>query len=403
MTATDSTVEAGGECTLLPLHRVEFAALGPPRRSALPNGTPIWLVTRYADVRQVLTDTRFKRSLLHAPDAPSLTRTPNLLNDPNAVFNKDDDDHLRLRRTLQRVFTPSGVRRMRPWICDVVDRTLDDLVAAGPPADLVAGYTLSLPLAVMCRLLGVEGLQSARVRHWIEHAFADTTRGADEVAAVMADMSHFAAGLVAERRRAPGEDLVSTLVQAADEDGGLAEPQLVNLVIALMVGGQDTTMTMLGNCLLYLLVERPETWARLGGDEAAAELLTVRLLHLIPLGDTDERTGMLRRAAEDVELSGVTIRAGEVVAANDAANRDPAAFPGDPFRDLFSPLESPTLAFGAGQHFCLGTWLAHTEVQLALHRLAARLPGLHLTVAPEAVEWRRGTITRSPLHLPAAW
>lgn len=403
--STESAVEvgAGAGRTVVPLHRVKFAENGPPRRSTLYNGTPMWLVTRYEDVRTVLTDSRFKRSLLCAPDAPALTDTPNLLNDPSAMFNQDDAQHLRVRRTLQRVFAPSGVRRMHPWISHAVDRTLDDLVAGGPPADLIGEYTLLVPLAVMNRMLGVEALENDRLRRWSEHAFANATKSAEEVAAVMAELSAFGAELIAERRRTPQDDLVSSMVRIADEEGGVPEEQLVMLIGALVVGGHESTMTMIGNCLLYLLGERREVWARLGSDEAAAEALSTRLMHLLPLGDTDEHTGMLRRAAEDVELSGVLIKAGEVVAASDAANRDPEAFSSDPFRDLFAPLESPTLAFGAGQHFCLGTWMARTEVRLALHRLAARLPDLRLTIPPDAVEWRLGTITRSPLRLPVTW
>jgi hypothetical protein len=91
--------------SLPPLHCVKFAEVGPPRRSVLHNGTPVWLVTRYEDVRAVLTD------------------TPNLLNEPNAVFNQDDAQHQRLRGALQKTFTPSGIRRMRPWLSSVVDRT----------------------------------------------------------------------------------------------------------------------------------------------------------------------------------------------------------------------------------------------------------------------------------------
>ncbi|WP_406162839.1 MULTISPECIES: cytochrome P450 [unclassified Streptomyces] len=86
-----------------------------------------------------------------------------------------------------------------------------------------------------------------------------------------------------------------------------------------------------------------------------------------------------------------------------AANRDPAAFPGNPHDNLFAPLPKPSLAFGAGRHYCLGTWLARAELQLALHRLAARLPALRLTIAADDIVWRHGTVTRSPLHLPAAW
>jgi cytochrome P450 len=403
MSVTQSTTESPQHHPLPPLHRVRLPEPGPPHRAALPNGTPVWLVTRYDDVRTVLSDPRMSRSLLTAADAPALSSTPNLLSRPDLVFNQDGPEHLRLRRTVQGVFTPRAVRRMRPWVAEVVEQTLDALIAPGPPADLVDGFAAPLPLAVMNRLLGLEHVPSDRRRRWAEHAFANDGRDAGDVASVMAEFSGFVADLVAERRRTPGEDLISMLVRSADEEG-VPEAQVVHLIVGLMSGGHDSTMTMLGNSLLFLLGERPDTWARLGSDEESAALLTERLLHLIPLGDPGEKLGNLRRAASDIDIGGVLIRAGDVVAASQcAASRDPAAYPQDPFDDLFAPLPSPTLALGAGQHYCLGAWLARTEITLALHRLAARIPGLHLTVPPAEVDWRLGMISRSPRHLPAAW
>ncbi|MEV8455456.1 cytochrome P450 [Streptomyces sp. NPDC052095] len=154
----------------------------------------------------------------------------------------------------------------------------------------------------------------------------------------------------------------------------------------------------LSNALLYLLTEQPEAWARLAVDEQSAEVLTERLLHLIPLNDHEERLGRLLAATEDVRLGDVTIRAGDLVRTDRiAANRDPAAFPGSPHDGLFAPLPKPSLIFGAGLHCCLGTWFARAELQLALHRLAA----LNLTVTADDIVWRRGTISRGPQHLPA--
>ncbi|MFI7102883.1 cytochrome P450 [Streptomyces sp. NPDC050161] len=383
----------------VPLHRLTFARPAPPRRTTLPDGTTAWLFTRYTDVRRIINHATFHRVLLPAPGAG----TTNLVDAPDSLTKKDDDQHLRLRRTVQRSFSPRAIARMTPWVSTVVDQLLDALVDHGPPADLVTHYTQSLPIAVMSRLTGVHDVSDARLRHWAEHAFAGATTDRAEAADATREFTDFTVNLLAERRRTPGPDMISSLVQAADVEGGITEPQLVNLVSTLIVGGHDTAMTMLGNSLLYLLDERPEVWARLGSDEAAAGLLTDRMLHLIPPGDPDEHPNPLR-ATEDIDVGGITIRAGEIVVVDRAAaNRDPAAFSDDPFSDLFAPLESPTLAFGGGRHYCPGTWLAHAELHLGLHRLAARIPGLRLTTSADTVEWRLGTITRSPLHLPATW
>ncbi|MFI7102632.1 cytochrome P450 [Streptomyces sp. NPDC050161] len=385
--------------TILPLHRLTTAEPAPPRRTTLPDGTPAWHFSRYTDVRFVINHATFQRDAPTAADDD----TTNLVDAPDAVANVHDDQHLRLRRAIKRAFSPRAIARMTPWVAGVVDQLLDALVEHGSPADLVTHYTQPLPIAVMRRLTGVHDVDNARLLHWAEHAFAGATTDLAKTTEATREFTEFTLKLLAERRHTPGPDLVSSLVQATDEEGGITEPQLVNLVSTLVVGGHDTAMTMLSNSLLYLLGERPDVWARLGSDEAAARLLTERMLHLIPLGDPDERPNPLR-AHEDIDVGGVTVRAGEIVVVDRAAaNRDPAVFSDDPFSDLFAPLESPTLAFGGGRHYCPGTWLARTELHLGLHRLAARLPGLRLTTSDDAVQWRLGTITRSPLHLPVTW
>ncbi|MFI1012545.1 cytochrome P450 [Streptomyces sp. NPDC020965] len=387
-----------------PLHRVPLEETGPPRPAELPDGTAAWLVSRHADVWQVLSDERFGRSRLYAPDAPTASTAPDLVNNPDLMFNQDGLAHLRLRRTLRRAFTPRAVARWQPWIASMVEQCLDSLTRREPPVDVVAEYTLPLPIMVISRLMGLDDATRPRLRHWAEHAFSDGSHDEREVAAVLAEFAAFGSELLDQRRHAPGDDLVSGLVRAADDEGGIPEAQLVQLVCGLVVGGHDSTMTMLGNCLFYLLGERPECWVRLGSDQRAAEVLADRLLHLIPLGDD---RGSTRHAAEDVEVGGVLIPAGSVVIADCVlANRDPALFPARPFDDLFAPLAAPTLSFGAGPHYCLGAWLARLELRLGLHRLAARFPGLRPadpTEFTESVTWRLGSTSRSPQRLLVTW
>ncbi|OKJ35593.1 cytochrome [Streptomyces sp. CB02366] len=383
------------------MHRLRFEEPGPPRTAELPGGAPAWLVSRYPDVRQVLSDPRFGRAGLYATDAPALSDVPDLVNDPDLMFNQDGPDHLRLRRTLRRAFTPRAVARWRPWIAAIVEELLDRLERREQPVDVVAEFALPLPAAVISRLMGLNESAWARMRHWSEHAFSDGTHDSAQVASALEEFSAFGADLLAERRRSPGDDLVSGIVAAADAEGGVPEAQLVSLVCGLVVGGHDSTMTMLGNALLYLLGERRETWPRIGADEEAAGQVVDRLVHLVPLGDD---RGSTRHAAADVEVGGVTIPAGAIVIADcGMANRDPDVFPPATLHDLFAPLEAPTLSFGAGPHYCLGVWLARTELQLALHRLAARFPELRLAAPVDAVAWRTGTTSRSPLRLGVTW
>ncbi|GAA1218277.1 cytochrome P450 [Kitasatospora nipponensis] len=395
--------EAPAAEPLVPLHCLRAAEPGPPVRSELLTGTPVWVASRHADVRQVLTDPRLDRASLHGPGAPALTPYPNLLDDPDAILNLDGVDHQRLRRTVQRAFTPRAIARWRPWVASVVEDLLNDLTDSGRPADLVASFSRPLPVAVISRLMGLDGVDLRRLEYWSDHALSASAHEPHEVQQAMREFGAFGAELVAERRKNPGEDLVSSLVQAADEGGEVTERQVVTLVIGLVVAGHETTMTSLGNALVYLLTEARPQWEQLAAGEAQAAAAAEQLLRTIPLGDQGVLPGLLRRAVQEVEIGGVTIAAGSVVAADQfAANLDPDAFPAEGV-DLFAPLPASSLTFGAGPHHCLGAWLARMELELALHRLARRLPGLRLTVEPQDIDWRRGLLTRSPQSLPATW
>ncbi|MDH6128863.1 cytochrome P450 [Kitasatospora sp. GP82] len=401
------TVEYSGASTegpLIPLHCLRQAEPGPPRLTALPTGTPVWLVTRHTDVRQVLTDPRLDRATLYAPDAPPISTTPNILDDPDGLLNIDGPEHQRLRRTVQRAFTPRAIARWRPWVASVIERLIDDLEAAGSPVDVVAGLTRSLPVAVISRLMDLGDLALERLGRWSDHALSATAYPADEVRQAMGEFYAFSEALIAERRKNPGDDLVSSLLQAADETDGVTEKQLTALVCGLVVAGHETTMTSFGNALVQLLSEAPQAWARIGADPQSATAATEQILRAVPLGDSKVFPGLLRRAVAELEIGGVTIPAGSVVAADTgAANHDPEVYPAGSRLDHFAPLGAPSLTFGAGPHHCLGAWLARMELELGLHRLANRLPGLRLTDPVEAIHWREGLLTRSPASLSVAW
>ncbi|MER8184579.1 cytochrome P450 [Kitasatospora sp. NPDC094015] len=391
------------DAPLVPLHCLRHAEPGPPRLAALPTGTPVWVCTRHADVRQVLTDPRIGRAPLFTPDAPPITATPNILDDPDSMLNSDGPEHQRVRRTVQRAFTPRAIARWRPWVASVVEELIDRLEDAGSPAEIIGTFSRPLPVAVISRLMDLDGLDLDRLAHWSDHALSTTAYSAEEIGTAMREFGNFGFQLVAARRKEPGDDLVSDLVQAADQTGGVTEEQLTALVCGLVVGGHETTMTTLGNALVYLLDQDRDAWERIGADPQAATAATEQLLRTIPLGERTTFPGILRRTVEEVEIGGVLIPAGAVVAADTtAANHDPDLYPAGP-ADLFAPLGTPSLTFGAGPHHCLGAWLARMELELGLHTLARRLPGLRLTAPVEAIAWRTGLLTRSPSALEVAW
>ncbi|MER7752833.1 cytochrome P450 [Kitasatospora sp. NPDC097643] len=389
---------------LPPLHRLPFTPAGPPHPTTLPDGTPAWLVTRYHDVRQVLTDPGFTRDGLHDIGTPG--GGAEVSSNPASMFNHDGPAHRRLRGTVQRAFTARAIATWHPWVAEIVQQAVDRLVATGPPADLVDAFTRPVPFAVTSRLMGLDGpdrLDEERLRRWTHALLAEGGPDDDtepDRASALAEFLAFATDLIARRRRTPGDDLISRLVQNADQDGGIPDESLVYLVCGLTASGNESVTGALGNALVYLLGERPAHWRRLA-DPTTTEHTTERLLHFIPLGDDETTT---RRAVRPAELGGVPIPAGAVLAVSlNSANRDPAVFPDTLDDDLAAPLAAPTLAFSAGPHYCLGAWRMRLELRESLQRLATALPDLRLTTPVSHLAWQPGTTTRSPTHLPATW
>ncbi|MFH8385046.1 cytochrome P450 [Kitasatospora sp. NPDC018058] len=388
---------------LPPLHRLTVTPAQPPHPTTLPDGTPAWLVTRYHDVRQVLGDPRLTRADLH--EVGTAGSTADVAANPASLFNQDGDAHRRLRATIQKAFTPRAIAGWQPWVAAAVQQAVDALVAAGPPADLVTAFTRPVPFAVTTRLMGLDGdgpdrLDDERLRRWTLALLAQGGDPTEDHGASLAEFGAFTRELIERRRRAPGEDLVSRLVRAADRDGGVPEDALAFLVLGLTASGNESVTGALGNALVYLLGERPDHWPRLA-DPAVTEQTAERLLHFIPLGD-DEAT--IRRATAPIELGGVTIPAGAVVAASlGSANRDPAVYPDGLDADLDRPLAAPTLAFSSGPHYCIGAWRVRLEMRESLRRLAAALPGLCLTTPVDRLPWQLGTTTRGPAAVPVTW
>ncbi|MFJ7908670.1 cytochrome P450 [Kitasatospora sp. NPDC096204] len=417
------SVTAASRTTLPPLHRLPTTPAQPPHPTTLPDGTPAWLITRYHDVRQVLGDPRVTRADLH--DVGTAGATADVAANPASLFNQDGPAHRRLRGTVQRAFTPRAIAGWQPWVAAAVQQSVDRLVAAGPPTDLVPAFARPVPFAVTTRLMGLDGdgpdhLDEERLHRWTLALLAqgeepgdgpgdgpgagpgegpERQAGADH-GDTLAEFGAFMAELVARRRREPGDDLVSRLVRAADQNGGVPEDSLVFLVAGLTASGNESVAGALANALVYVLGERPEHWPLLA-DPVVAEHTAERLLHYIPLGD-DEAT--IRRTTAPIEVGDVTIPADSVVAISlGSANRDPAVYPEGLDTDLGLPLPAPTLAFSSGPHYCIGAWRVRLEMRESLHRLATALPGLRLTTPVAELAWQLGGTTRSPARLPVDW
>lgn len=368
----------------------------PLTRVRLPYGEPAWLATRYEDARLVLGDPRFSRAASVGRDAP---RVRPFAPGPGTISTFDPPEHSRLRRLVTKAFTVRQIERMRVRAQQIADELVDAIRADGAPADLVEDFALPLPITVICELLGVPYEDRADFRLWSEAFLSTTKYTLEEIKGYRALLRDYMAGLVAQRRTAPQDDLLSSLVAARDNDDRLSEDELLSLAESILIAGHETTATQIAN-FLYVLLTRPEHLAALRADLDLVPQAVEELLRFTPLGSGSLQP---RYAVEDVEVGGVTVRAGEpVVVAINSANRDENVYTDSDHLDLRRH-EATHIGFGHGPHHCLGAPLARMELQIALRTLLERLPGLRFADAEHDVEWKVGVTTRGVRRLPVTW
>ncbi|KAF4410084.1 MULTISPECIES: cytochrome P450 [Streptomyces] len=361
-------------------------------RVRLPYGEPAWLVTRYADARLVLGDRRFSRAEAAGRDVPRLGPA----NADTGILGMDPPDHTRLRTLVAKAFTAHRVERMRPDVRALAEGFLDAMEKKGPPADLVEDYALPIPVAVICRMLGVPEEDRPKFREWSDAALSTSSLTAEEFFAKREELRAYMAGLVAERRAQPQDDLMTALIDARDARDRLTELELIDLCVAILVAGHETTASQIPNFMVTLL-EHPEHLAGLREEPDLIPAAVEELMRFVPLG---AGASFPRYATEDVQVGGTLVRAGEpVLVAVGAANRDAHRFTA-PGKLDFGRESQQHLGFGHGAHHCLGAPLARLELQEALRALILRFPGLRLA---GDIGWKNEMIVRGPFSMPVGW
>ncbi|MGP3953884.1 cytochrome P450 [Streptomyces sp. 7N604] len=393
-----------------PLTRAAGCPLDPPpllgelrerravSRVTLWDGRTAWLVTRLEDVRQALRDPRLSADVRH-PSFPFFSEGQVATRDMLESFIRmDPPEHGRHRRMLVPEFRVKQVESMRQGVQETVDQLLDEMIAAGSPADFVAAFALPLPSLVICQLLGVPYADHDFFQRCCAVAFnRDST--SDEIHRSNEELTEYLAGLVAAKAEHPGDDLLSRLVTNQEAPGHLTRRQVVNTGLLLLVGGHETTANMTALSVLDLL-RHPDQLELLRHRPqlipgAVEELLRVHSV---------AHNGLPRVAVEDIEIGGATVPAGDpVVLSVAAANHDPRVFD-DPGRLDVERASRGHVAFGFGVHQCIGQPLARLELQVALATLLRRLPTLRLVDdSLEDLECRH-TRTIFGLHdLPVCW
>ncbi|QNP74834.1 cytochrome P450 [Streptomyces roseirectus] len=365
----------------------------PVTRVRMPYGSPAWLLTRYEDVKLVLADPRFSRRLASGEDEPR--RTPEVIDD--GILSMDPPDHTRVRRVVAGAFTIRRAEELRERTRKIADRLVTEFVDRGAPADLLSDFGKPLPIEVIGELLGVPAGERPAFQVNADAFMSDTALSPERGRRHFADIKRQMAELLDHRRRHPADDLLGMMV-AAQADGRLTEPELVRMAVFLVIAGYETTARQLAN-FVYTLLTR-DRWADLLADRSLVRGAVEELLRVVPLAAFAQ---FPRYATEDVELSGVLVRAGErVIPVLAAANLDPRVFT-DPHELNFHRDEATHLGFSHGIHRCLGAPLAQMELEVGLTVLLDRLPGLRIAAAPGELRWNTGMRLRGLNSLPVAW
>jgi unspecific monooxygenase len=367
-------------------------------------------MARHADCLAVLRDRRASSDSLNVAveRMPQGLRTPVAEDDPIAAamiemrpfLFRDPPDHTRLRGLVSKAFTPKVVESLRARTQEVVDELLDAAWDADR-VDLLEAFAYPLPVRVICDLLGVPADDQDRFKDWsdalargLDPDFLLTQAVIDARGEAVLQFSQYFFELLAERRRAPGGDLLSRLVQA--EDGGtvLSEAELLSTCILLLVAGHETTVNLISGGTLALL-RHPDQMERFRTDPGVHRSGIEEMLRYV---SPVQLTG--RALIEDCEFGGVEFAAGDFAMLLIASgNHDPDQFE-DPERFDVARTPNNHLGFGFGIHHCLGAPLARMEAQVALTSLVRRAPGLALTV--EDVAYKSNVVLRGMESLPVS-
>jgi cytochrome P450 len=337
-------------------------------------GIDAWLVTRFADVREVLSDpVRFSNARVGSkerrpPGLPPMSEEEFARLRAGNLLSFDPPEHTRLRRLLTPEFTVRRMRRLEPRIREIVDEHLHAMERKGPPADLVADFALPVPSLVICELLGVPYGDRAEFQERTGKQL-DLSVPMEERFRLGRESRAYMARLVAGAQADPGEDMLGMLVREHGDD--VTTDELIGIASLLLIAGHETTANMLGLGTLALL-RHPDQLAIVRDQPERVDAAVEELLRWLSI----VHSGMGKITTTEVEIAGQRIAAGEyVVCALPAANRDPALRE-DPDRLDVTRGAVGHVAFGHGIHHCLGAPLARMEMRIAFPALLRRFPGL---------------------------
>ncbi|MBP8247449.1 MAG: cytochrome P450 [Phenylobacterium sp.] len=350
-----------------------------------------FIVSRYADVRAIVSDRGMWRDAIHAAETEVMQRQRMQTVDTSlprtslsSILTLDDPDHARIRQPLAQALY-ARVARCRPQVEAIVARALDGLQGR---VDLMDRFCVPIPIDVIAAILGVDHDRLVEFRAWSEGVIQGlnpfrTPEQTQEMERASLALNGYFTETIAARRKAPGDDLISDMTRLQAQGADLNDDELRINLSALLVGGNLTTTDLIGNAVRLLLLH-PEELAKLRADPAIINGLVEEVLRYEPPVDI---TG--RIASQPLEFGGCPVKSGQSLnVLLRAANRDPEVYE-DPHRFNVTRKHRPHVAFGGGAHICIGAPLARLEAQVALVMLFDRFPDLKLADPETPPEWRR--------------
>lgn len=382
-----------------------FRNKGPAHEVIFAHGAKVWLVTRYDEIRALVSDPRVSKDgrrmnelFARHSGAPVEEETPGVGFDDDLathMLNSDPPRHTRLRALVSKAFTAQRVERLRPRIEQVADELLDAF-AGKREVDLVDAFAVRLPITIICDLFGIPEEDREDFRLW-GTKLVGAGQDPEEVADASKNVVAYASRLIDAKRADPGDDMISALLRATDDGDRLTHGELVSMIFFLVVAGHITTIYSIGNAV-YNLLTHPDELAKLRADLSLMSTAVDELMRY----DSAAAVGTFRFTTDEIPLGDVVIPADQILALSwSSGNRDSAHFPDADRLDLNRrPLGS--MAFGHGIHYCIGVPLAKLQIEIALARLITRYPDLRLAVEPEQVRWENNALLRGLVALPVS-
>ncbi|MER5309325.1 cytochrome P450 [Streptomyces sp. NPDC002773] len=371
---------------------------GPLARVVLPGGVPCWAVTRHAEARKLLTDSRLVKDIdvwgaWQRGEIPLDWPLIGLANPGKSMLTVDGDEHRRLRTLVAQALTARRVDRLRAGIEALTEGMLDRLAErpAGEVVDLKAEFAYPLPMNVVSELMGVDAADHPRMKELFDKFFSTQTPP-EEVPRMMADLGALFAGIVAGKKERPGDDLTSALIEASEDGDRLSTEEITNTLQLMVAAGHETTISLIVNAVVALETHPEQRALVLKGEVPWENVIEETLRWSTPTSHV-----LIRFAAEDIEVGDRVLPKGEaLIVSFGAIGRDEEQY--GPTAGAFDVTRTPNrhISFGHGPHVCPGAALSRLEASVALPALYARFPELRLAVPREELR-NKPVVTQNDL------